>query len=612
MLKGYHGKFLEVNLNNLQTQEIPLSEEDLKKFIGGSALAAKLIYNHIKDGIDPLEPNNPLVFSTGPFTGTSIPMVSRYTVSGISPLTGYWGEASSGGIFPFLLKRCGYDGIFIIGKADSPIYLYINNGVAEIKNASHLWGKNCYETQKLIKDGLEQRVISVASIGLAGERKIKYAGIINDNGRAAGRCGFGALMGSKNLKAVAVAGNLKSELADGEKVKELTKEMANVIDGNFLSLAYREYGTLLYMDMGMTLGDTPAKYYQKNVFPVQKITGHALRQNYIVENSACLGCPIGCGRVIKDFNNDFNIIDGPEYETVGAFGPLCMNFDFDSIIIANHLCNIHGLDTISTGVSIAYAMYLYDIGVLSKEDANMELKWGDGETIVKLVEMIANQEGIGNLLSQGTKAMALKLGRHVDEAAQVKGLEMPLHDGRAFHGLAISYATSPRGACHLKGDYYNVELGGAIPEFKIMPGDRLSSKNKAKNAAKFQSFREIFDALTLCKFAPFSVTKICEILNAITGWNVDSDSLLTIGDRSINLKRAISNKLGLTREEDRLPKICLKPLNEGSTSGSVPNMDYLLREYYEFRKWDWETGRPSKEILIELGLNDVAQDLYKF
>jgi len=612
MLKGYHGKFLEVNLNNLQTQEIPLSEEDLKKFIGGSALAAKLIYNHIKDGIDPLEPNNPLVFSTGPFTGTSIPMVSRYTVSGISPLTGYWGEASSGGIFPFLLKRCGYDGIFIIGKADSPIYLYINNGVAEIKNASHLWGKNCYETQKLIKDGLEQRVISVASIGLAGERKIKYAGIINDNGRAAGRCGFGALMGSKNLKAVAVAGNLKSELADGEKVKELTKEMANVIDGNFLSLAYREYGTLLYMDMGMTLGDTPAKYYQKNVFPVQKITGHALRQNYIVENSACLGCPIGCGRVIKDFNNDFNIIDGPEYETVGAFGPLCMNFDFDSIIIANHLCNIHGLDTISTGVSIAYAMYLYDIGVLSKEDANMELKWGDGETIVKLVEMIANQEGIGNLLSQGTKAMALKLGRHVDEAAQVKGLEMPLHDGRAFHGLAISYATSPRGACHLKGDYYNVELGGAVPEFKIMPGDRLSSKNKAKNAVKFQSFREIFDALTLCKFAPFSVTKICEILNAITGWNVDSDSLLTIGDRSINLKRAISNKLGLTREEDRLPKICLKPLNEGSNSGSVPNMDYLLREYYKFRKWDWETGRPSKEILIELGLNDVAQDLYKF
>ena len=610
-MKGYHGKFLEVNLNNLKTQEIPLSEDDLKNFIGGSALAAKLIYNHIEDGIDPLGPNNPLVFSTGPFTGTSIPMVSRYTVSGISPLTGYWGEASSGGIFPFLLKGCGYDGIFIIGKADRPIYLFINNGVAEIKNASHLWGKNCYETQKLIKDELEQKVISVASIGLAGERKIRYAGIINDNGRAAGRCGFGALMGSKNLKAVAVAGNLKAALADGEKVKVLAKEMATVIDGNFLSLAYREYGTLLYMDMGMTLGDVPAKYYQKNVFPVQKLTGHALRQNYIVENSACLGCPIGCGRLIKDFNNDFKIIDGPEYETVGAFGSLCMNFDFDSIITANHLCNLHGLDTISTGVSIAYAMYLYDIGALSKEEANMELKWGDGETIVKLVDMIVNQEGIGNLLSQGTKAMALKLGRDVDEAAQIKGLEMPLHDGRAFHGLAISYATNPRGACHLKGDYYNVDLGGAVPEFKIMPGDRLSSIGKAENAAKFQSFRDLFDALTLCKFAPFTVTKICDILNAITGWNVDSDSLLNIGDRSINIKRAISNKLGLTREEDRLPKICLKSLNEGSTSGSVPNMDYLLREYYQYRKWDWETGKPSKEVLIELGLNNVAQDLYK-
>lgn len=610
MLKGYHGKFLEVNLNNLETQEMPLSEDDLKKFIGGSALAGKLIYNHIEEGIVPLDPNNPLVFSTGPFTGTSIPMVSRYTVSGISPLSGYWGEASSGGTFPFLLKRCGYDGIFIIGKADGPIYLYVNNGIAEIKNASHLWGKNCYETQKLIKDELEQKVISVASIGLAGERKIRYAAIINDNGRAAGRCGFGALMGSKNLKAVAVAGNLKATLADGEKVKVLAKEMASVIDGNFLSLAYREYGTLLYMDMGMALGDVPAKYYQKSVFPVQKLTGHALRQNYVVENSACFGCPIGCGRVIKDFNDDFNIIDGPEYETVGAFGPLCMNFDFDSIITANHLCNLHGLDTISTGVSIAYAMYLYDIGALSKEEANMELKWGDGETIVKLVDMIVNQEGIGNLLSLGTKAMALKLGRDVDEAAQIKGLEMPLHDGRAFHGLAISYVTNPRGACHLKGDYYNVDLGGGIPEFKIMPGDRLSSKNKAVNAAKFQSFREIFDALTLCKFAPFSVTKICEILNAITGWNVDPDALLTIGDRSINLKRAISNKLGLTREEDRLPKICLKPFNEGSSSGSVPDMDYLLKKYYKYRKWDWETGKPSKEVLLELGLTDVAQDLY--
>lgn len=418
-------------------------------------------------------------------------------------------------------------------------------------------------------------------------------------------------MGSKNLKAVAVAGNLKPALANSERVKELAKEMATLINGSFLSLAYREYGTLFYMDMGMVLGDVPAKYFQKNVFPVQKVTSHALRQNYIVENSACLGCPIGCGRVIKEFNNEVDIIDGPEYETVGAFGPLCMNFNFDSIIMANHLCNIHGLDTISIGASIAYAMYLYDIGALSREEANIELKWGNGEAIVKLVEMIVNQEGIGNLISQGTKEMALKLGRDVDEAAQVKGLEMPLHDGRAFHGLAISYATSPRGACHLKGDYYSVEMGGGVPEFDIIPSDRLSSLNKAENAAKYQSFKDIFDALTLCKFAPYTVTKICDILNAITGWNVDSSSLLAIGDRSVNIKRAISNKLGLTKEDDRIPKICLKPLNEGSTSGSVPNMDYLPREYYKYRQWDWETGKPSKEKLFELGLSDIALDLYK-
>jgi aldehyde:ferredoxin oxidoreductase len=610
---GYQGRFLTVDLGDKNTGEMPLSEDILKDFIGGATLASKLICDHVEKGMDPLGPKSPLVFSTGPFTGTAIPMVSRYAICGISPLTGYWGEATSGGEFPFRLKGSGYDGIFITGKAKGPVYLFVNNGTAEIRDASHLWGKDIYETQKLIEKELESKRLSIACIGKAGEELIRYSCVMNDNGRAAGRCGLGALMGSKNLKAVVVTGTMKTDLFDKDRVKDLSGECRDFIRGDIVSIAFKEYGSLMYMDMGMTLGDVPAKYFQKSVFPVNNITGEALRRNYVVENYACTGCPIGCGREIKNFSEEIESVDGPEYETVGAFGPLCMNFDMDSIIRANHICNSHGLDTISAGVSIAYAMYLYERGVLTNKNGGMEIKWGDGDTVVKLVEMIVNQEGIGKLLSQGTLAMARKLGRDEGEAAQVKGMEVPMHEGRAWHGLAISYATGPRGACHLKGDYYNVDIGGALPviEYNIMQTDRVTSVGKAENAAKYQNLKDLFDALTLCKYARFTPTQICQLLNATTGWEITPDDLLTIGERSINIKRAISNKLGLTREEDKLPKICLEPLDEGSTSGSVPDMDLMLKEYYQFRKWDWETGKPSREKLIELGLNKEAEDLYR-
>jgi aldehyde:ferredoxin oxidoreductase len=463
----------------------------------------------------------------------------------------------------------------------------------------------------MIKQEYGEKGLSVACIGSSGEKLVKQAGIMNDEGRAAGRCGLGALMGSKKLKAVAVAGNKRAEQADSSRVNELAKEGIATINGNFISVAFREYGTLMYMDMGMTLGDVPAKYFQKNIFPAQKVSGQALRSNYTVENYACRGCPVGCGRTVKNFSKKIDTVDGPEYETVAAFGPLCMNTDYDSIIEANHLCNLHGLDTISTGVSIAYAMYLYEKKVLTKKKAGMEIKWGDGKTIVKLVKMIISQKGIGKILSQGTLAMAKEFKRSPEEAAQVKGLEMPMHDGRAFQGEAVSYATGPRGACHLKGDYYNIDLGSFVLEYELLPSDRLSPEGKAVNAAKYQSLKDLFDALTLCKFASLSVTQICQMLNAITGWDVTPEELLKTGDRSINIKRAISNKLGVTRKDDKLPKICLKALNEGSTDGIKPDMDAMLKEYYSYRKWDWETGKPSKEILLDLGLNQAAQDLHQ-
>jgi aldehyde:ferredoxin oxidoreductase len=606
---GYHGRFLEVDLSAGTTEEIPLSEETLEKYVGGATLAAALVYERVSKDLDPLSPENPLVFSTGPFTGSSVPMVSRYAACGISPLTGFWGEATSGGRFPVRLKGAGFDGLIVTGRAEKPVYLHLEKGKAEIRDASQLWGKDSYETQRLIKKELGDDNLSVACIARGGEKQTRYASIMNDKGRSAGRCGRGALMGSKNLKAVAAAGDSKPKLADPAKIRALVKQAGTDIDGNMVSVAFREYGTLMYMDMGMMLGDVPVKYFTKSVFPVEKLTGEAFRQAYTIKNHACRGCPVGCGRLVKGFETDLDV-DGPEYETAAAFGPLCLNTDLDSIVEANHLCNVHGIDTISAGVSIAYAFYLYEKGVLTKDDAGMELLWGDSKAILKLVEMIVNQEGLGEILGRGTLAMARHFGRDEGEAAQVKGLEMPMHEGRAFHGLAVSYATGPRGACHLKGDYYNVDLGNMVAEYGILPSDRHSSDGKAEFAAKFQSLKDLFDALTLCKFAPLSPTRISEFLSAITGSECSPDRLLVVGDRSLAIKRAISSKLGLTREHDRLPEICMRPLDEGTSADLVPDMDKMLKEYYAYRSWDWETGKPSKEKLLELGLHQVAEDLY--
>jgi aldehyde:ferredoxin oxidoreductase len=609
IMNGYHGRFLEIDLNHQTTRDLPLSEDFCKMYIGGATMAAALIYDRIKSDTDPLSPENPIVMACGPFTGSPIPMVSRYAIGGISPLTGFWGEATSGGTFPFRLKGAGWDGIIITGRADKPVYLHLKDGQAEIRDATNLWGKDSYQTQKIIKNEAGDSKISVACIGQAGEKLIHYACIMNDSGRAAGRCGMGAVMGSKNLKAVAASGNQQPKYADPAKITALARQAVKDINGNLISVAFREYGTLMYMDMGMTLGDTPAKYFSKSVFPVGEITGQALRQKYSVSSYACRGCPIGCGRKLQGFKPGVDV-DGPEYETTAVFGPLCMNTDFDSIVEANHLCNVYGIDTISAGVSVAYAFCLYEQGILTKDQVGFELGWGDGKAILKLVEMIVKQEGIGVLLSRGTLAMAREFNRDEGEAAQVKGLEVPMHDGRAFHGLAVSYATGPRGACHLKGAYYDVDLGMMVPEYMILPSDRLVSKGKGEPAAKFQSFKDLFDALTLCKFAPYPVPQLCEMLNGLTGWQFDPDQLLVAGNRSINIKRAVSHKMGLRRDHDTLPKICLNALNEGTTAGVEPDLEVMLKEYYQYRGWDLETGRPTREKLIELNLRHVADEMY--
>ncbi|MFX1259182.1 MAG: aldehyde ferredoxin oxidoreductase family protein [Promethearchaeota archaeon] len=608
---GYHGKFLKVDLNKKDFTEIKLNPDDLRKYIGGATLAARIIYPEVISNMDPLSPEKPLVFATGPLTGSGLPMVSRSAVCGISPLTGLWGEATTGGRFPLRLKSSGYDGIYITGKAEKPVYIYINNSNAEIKDASLVWGSDVYKAQNRIKKELEGVKISVSCIGKAGETLSNVACVMNDEGRAAGRCGLGAIMGSKNLKAVAVAGNKTVEFADKEKVLKLTKDLILYVRNHPRTIGMREFGTNQWIDAGMFMADVPVKYFSKSLFPAKLLSPITFREEYSMQNYACSGCPIGCGRTIKNYGNEGLTIDGPEYETVAAFGPLCMNFDKDIIIKANHLCNKHGIDTISTGVIIAFSMYLYEKGILTKEKAGMEIKWGDGDVILKLVDLIIKKEGIGELLAKGTKKIAEELGVDIEEAAQVKGLEIPMHDARAFHAMALVYATGSRGACHCKGDYYLIDFfSPGIQEYKITMGERFSSKGKAVKVAKFQSFRETFDSLTLCKFSPLSPSRICNFLSKVTGWDFLPDELLLAGDRSINLKRAINNKLGITREIDKMPKIAITPLSEGSSKGKAPNLEIMLKKYYKYRDWDWETGKPKKEKLIELGLEDIANDLW--
>lgn len=609
-MNGYHGRFLYVDLDRQTCEDMPLNETDARKFIGGATLAAALIYDYVYAGMDPLGPQNPLVFATGPFTATSVPMVSRYAVAGISPLTGFWGEATSGGRFPFRLKGAGYDGIFIIGRAKEPVTLHIQDASARIETAGSLWGLDTYATQQSLKEKYADRDISIACIGPAGERKIPYAAIMNDHGRAAGRCGMGAIMGAKNLKAVVVGGGRRPGVADQKQLSRLARQAVATIKSGLLSVALKEYGTLFYMDMAMALGDAPARYFTRSVFPAEKISGQALRQRYRVNSYACQGCPIGCGREVLNFSEAHKRVDGPEYETAGALGPLCHNYDLDTIVEANHLCNAYGMDTISTGVSIAYAMYLYEKGVLTEGDAGMAIEWGDGRAMIRLIHRIAAKEGIGELLSKGTLEMAGALGRDPEEAAQVKGLEIPMHDARAFHGQAVSYATGPRGACHLKGDYFNIDMGGKIKELGILPGDRLSSQGKGAAAAKLQSIKDLYDALTLCKFSPMKITTLCEAYTAITGLAMDPESLLKAGDRSVNLKRAINIKLGLKRTHDRLPRIAAAALHDGATAEKEPDMEAMLSEYYRHRGWNQVDGKPARKTLSALGLDQAARELH--
>jgi aldehyde:ferredoxin oxidoreductase len=600
---GYLGKILVVDLTQGQWEVEPLREEHASRFLGGGGLACRYLYDLISPSTDPLGPDNILFFTTGPLVGTRAPSCGRYTACFLSPLTGIWGESNAGGFFGPEMRFAGYDGILIRGRSPEPVYLWINDGKVEVRPASHLWGLDTYRVQEAIKEEIGEPRAKIACIGPAGEKLVKMAAIINDNARAAARGGPGAVMGSKNLKAIAVKGSGTIPLHNEAAFNEVAREARDWVREDFTAQLFHSGGTAFWMDLGHEFGDVPIKYFTKGYFEgTGKLSGATMAETILVKTSACYGCPIACGRVIevKEGQYKLPVTEGPEYETLCSLGTLLMVDNLAAVSYANHLCNSLGLDTISVGVTIAFAYYLFDRGVVSEREVGFALKWGDPEGAIRLIELISRKEGFGAILAEGVRSVGERFGLP-EEAAHVKGLEVPMHEPRAFFGSALAYATSPRGACHMQGDPYAVDSGSAIPEIGIIPGDRFSAEDKAWMVARIQDWRALYNSMIMCQFCSPGPERIAKLLREATGWDIGIEELVKIGRDIFDLKRAFNVKMGVKRQDDHLPSLLLRPLPDGGAQGAVPDMEKLLADYYAVRDWT-EEGTLKPERMRELGL----------
>jgi len=608
---GYAEKLLKVDLSAGTSEILGLEEDMARKFLGGAGLAGGLLQD-MDWQVDPFDSENRLVFTVGPLEGTNAPCCSRYVVAAKSPLTGIWGESHASGFWGPELKLAGWDGIIFDGKADSPVYLWINDGVVEIRDARDLWGKDTYETEEILKQRHGGKLVRVACIGPAGEKLSRMASISND-GRAAARCGLGAVMGSKRLKAIAVRGTQKVKLAREVEFRELVKELNRIIMAAPGRTAMREYGTNSSMAAIYEQGDVPIKNFTKGKWDEvpNKLSGPRIAEAIVTGPRPCKFCPIGCGRWIKVRDGLYTGLTGtgPEYETTAAFGPLILNDDLHAIAKANDLCNRYGLDTISTGVTVAFAYECFERGIISEKDTDgLELTWGRYEAMLALLEKIGNRQGIGDLLADGSKRAGDRLGGRAKELSiHVKGLELPMHDPRAFASLAVAYSTCNRGACHIGAPTHWVERGMTFPELGYPEKlDRFTSEGKARLAKTLQDFGEVMESMVICKFILFGnaqVSHMVRLVSLSTGWDTDLKELLSAGERSFSLKRLINVGLGISRKDDSLPRrITTLPLAAGGTDGHTPDQETMLNEYYKLRGWS-ELGIPDPRKLKDHGLD---------
>lgn len=600
-----------VDLTKSTTEVFPVTDDLLRKYLGGSGLGTYFLFKYGSPFFDALSPENPLIFMNGPFQGTGIPTSGRHQVLAKSPLTDIFGESDCGGAFGYHLRKAGFDGIVFLGKASSPVYVALLDGKIEIRDASSLWGKDTFETEEKLLER-EGKPAGVACIGPAGERGVLLANIMHDgrNARAAGRGGMGAVMGSKNLKAIVARGSSKVSMADEKAVRAKSAEKSRHYMEKLPAMT--RFGTAGGVALAEQNGDIPLKNWSMGSWSdeVKSITGEAMAESILTANWGCLSCPIRCGRDVE-----FDEIKGagPEYETIGMLGANCLINDLKAVGRGNDLCNRMGIDTISGGSAVAFAMELFERGILTKDDIGYALQWGDGDAMVRLLSDIVEQKGVGALLAQGTKKAASIIGKGSERyAIHSKGMDFPAHDPRCYKSLATGYATSNRGACHLSGFSYSFERSMSYPEFGIdTVMDRTVDGGKGSVNIPLQNMMGVLDSLKMCKF-PFAITRIDDILlwiNGVTGWDMDSRELLLTGERIFNLKRLFNIACGISSADDTLPERILKePRGSGGSASTLPDLDAQLKEYYPGRGWSGD-GKPTSEKLRELGLDEFIHCL---
>lgn len=607
-----YGRILYVNLTSAAVTGGAIPPALVQDFLGGSGLGARLLWDALDPGRDPLHPDSPLLFITGPLTGAGGPATGRFTVCGRSPQTGLWAESNIGGFVGPELRYAGWDALWISGRAPEPVYLWVHPGGVELRPAVELWGRaDTYETQAQIREELGEPRAKVACIGLGGEHGVVFAGIFSDHGRAAARTGLGALMGSKNLKALAVRVTGRLDFARDEETKRLRVAANKDLLQQNMTAVYKTTGTAGAAEYLQMLGDMPQKYWTAASFAgVDSISGAEMAEKYLTGTSACQGCVISCGRVVEiraGAHATRGKTKGPEYETICSFGPQLLVDDLPTITALGERCDRYGIDSISAGAVIGLAYLLFERGIISAADTGgLALRWGDAEPCFALLEMLAGRQGFGALLALGARGLAAHYG--VEElAVHIHGLDVAMHDPRAFSGQALAYVTSPRGACHNQSDFFTVEMGGALDALGIPMTDRFTSQGKAALVARHQHWRTVCNDLVMCFFAVVEPAAVLDLVNAVMGWEWRLAELLRAGERGWNMKRLVNLRLGLDPADEKLPRLLREPLAEGGQQGHLPDMETLLNEYYAASGWERATGWPKPAKLAELGLADLVR-----
>jgi len=614
MGNGYWQKTLRVNFTTGDIRVEEIDEKDLKAFIGGAGLGAEILRREIPEKIDPLSPENLVIFATGPFQGPAVPGGAKFSIVGISPQTGTYADTAAGADWWPAIKDAGYDIVILEGKSQKPVYLQIIDDDVQIKDAAAIWGKDTIESIDAIRRETGDDKLSIATIGPAGERMVAIACIAVDKHSFAGRCGLGAVMGSKNVKAVAVRGTKTVPVADPDKMKELIKKYQKQIHDTSVENELRAHGTPGLCETAEGLGDMPIKYWAQDTWPegAKKLGAPNYTEQLNAKPLPCKYCPIGCHRQVSITSPEKYRYEGigPEYETLGLMGTNLLIDDPKVVTIGNDIANRVGVDTISAGAMIGFAIECFEKGWLTTDDTGgLELKWGDADTLLKMTELIGLREGIGELFAEGTLAAAKKIHPDaVEEVAHCKGLDFPSHDPRSCISLAPTYATGTRGACHFRGPCEDVEMGGFyLPEIGVNEGDVkfFEQKNQSLVASKCQDLGVLCNSLVLCLFmidgGDWTLTGLTEVFNAITGWDFSVEELMLTGERGFTVQRMNNLRDGYDASSEVMPKRILKIAKEGFRAGKEIPFEAMMKEYYVLRGWE-PNGAPGGETLKRLGL----------